>query len=189
MAMRAFQALRYALVLAAFALASGAQAAPIHPIIYDPPDGNGTVDANGCESVECVITVLTTDVVDTFENTWHLPSPVDGLAAGFEEGGDLSAIEVTMLLDLVSGTGCGDGCGSSEFTAFASLVSLQGACDTAQFQLFADGTTRLTNSCNVFNEGTYAIGAPLPAPEPGSLALIVGGVAAAWAVRRRKPAA
>jgi len=189
MATRVFQALRYALVLAAFAVAGGAQAAPIHPIIYDPPDGTGTVDANGCESVECVITVLTTDVVDTFANTWHLPGPVNGLAAGFDEDGNLNAIEVTMLLDLVSGSGCGDGCGSSDLTAFASFVSLQSGCDTAQFQLFFDGTTQLTNSCNVFNQGTYAIGPPLATPEPGSLALIVGGATALWAVRRRKQAA
>ena len=188
MAMRVFQALRYALVLAAFALAGGAQAAPIHPITYDPPDGTGTVDANGCETVECVITVLTTDVVDTFANTWHLPGPVNGLAAGFDEDGNLSTMEVTMLLDLVSGSGCGDGCGSSDLT-FAAFVSLQDGCDTAQFQLFADGTTQLSNSCNVFNQGTYAVGLPLPTPEPGSLALIGAGIAAAWAVRRRKRAA
>jgi len=73
--------------------------------------------------------------------------------------------------------------------AFGPVTSQQVGCDTALFQLNLDNSTELQNSCNVFNQGNYIIGPPVATPEPGSLALIIGGVTAVWAVRRRKRAA
>lgn len=192
--MRVFQALRCALVLAAFALAAGAQAAPIHPIAYDPPTGTGSLneeaDCSDPESSTCSIDLLTTLITDSFGNTWQLPAPLINIATNtaFGEGG-LFAIQTPFFsVDLVEGDGCGDGCGSI-LLAFAPIVSQQVGCETANFRLNIDNTTDLVNSCNVENHGIYVIGPPQAAPEPASLALIVGGMTAAWAIRRRRRAA
>lgn len=195
MSMRLFQALRCVLVLAALALAAGTQAAPIHPIAYDPPTGTGTLneedDCSDPESSTCSIDLLTTLITDSFGNTWELPAPLLNIATdtAFGESG-LFAIQTPFFsVSLIAGDGCGDGCGGIGFTAFAPIVSQQVGCETADFRLNIDNTTDLVNGCNVENHGIYVIGPPLPAPEPGSLALIAGGITAAWAVRRRKRAA
>lgn len=190
--MRFSHALRCAIVATAFAVAGGSvQAAPIHPIAYDPPTGSGTLDSNGCnlDSDGCTIDLLTTIITDSFGNTWRLPGPLFDIATGvgFDEGGNLDAIQTPFFtVELTEGTGCGDGCGSSDFVAFAITSQQLIGCETASFRLNLDNTTDLVNECNVENHGIYIIGAPLA--EPASLGLIFGGVAAAWVARRRKRA-
>jgi hypothetical protein len=188
--MRVWLALRCAIVATALAMAgSGVQAAPIHPISYDPPTGNGTLDSHGCtvESDGCTIDLLTTLITDSFENSWQLPAPLFDISQGegFGEGGELESIQTPFFtVNLVSG----DGTGASTDSFVAAFVSQQSECSTAQFRLNIDNSTELFNQCGVDNQGTYVIGAPLAAPEPISLSLILGGATAAWLVRRRKRA-
>jgi len=188
MAMKAGQAVRCAIVAAAFALGGGAvQAGVIHPIIYDPPNGSGSLqegdDCTAPSSESCTIDLLTTLVTDSFLNTWELPAPLFDIATGFSFEGGLVAIQTPFFtVNLVSGDGSG-----SILTFLAAPVSSEVACPTAQLRLNINNTTDLLNDCNVENHGFYEI---LPAvPEPGSMALILGGAGAAWLVRRRKRAA
>jgi hypothetical protein len=174
MVTRAGQALRCVLLAAAFALAGGGvQAAPIHPIVYDPPTGTGSVDE--CFFTEgCSIVLLTTDVTDSQETRWTLLEPVFATDATFV-GGQLFAIQTPFFtVDIVG------------FTDFApSLATAAQVCGTADMRLNLDRTTDLVNQCGLDDHGVYRI----LVPEPGSMALILGGAAAAWLARRRKRAA
>jgi hypothetical protein len=185
MANRLWLSVRGAALVAAVAFFSGAAQAIVYPITYDPPTGLGTVQVRdeAClvDDVRCVLDLLTTDLVDSDGNEWLLPSPALDVAdpegsiiVDFETRQLVAFDSVGITLILVSSPGL----------EVASFGPAEEPC-TATLRLFSDNSTSLTTCFGLTNTGIYVVG-PALAPEPASLALIVVGVAAAWAARRRR---
>jgi len=191
MANRTWRTVSGAVLAAAVALISYAAQAIVYPIKYDPPTGPGTVQVRNeaCLSdsdIRCLLDLLTTDVLDSVSDEWLLPSPFVDVAD--PEGSIVVDLEshrlvafdsLPITLTLVS---------SGDFAVTESLASsgpVDGDCTTATLLLFSNNTTSLV-SCSVDDRGVYNLGAALAAPEPASLALMLGGAGAAWLARRRK---
>ncbi len=177
MANRTWRTVRGAVLAAAVGVISTVAQAIIYPVHYDPPTGPGAVRVNNdiCLSdsdIRCLLDLLTTDVVDSIGDEWLLPSPF--LDVADPEGAIVVDFETHRLIAFDSRP------------VTLTLVSSDGQCGTtATLRLFSDNTTSLV-SCSVDDRGVYVIDAALPAPEPASLALVLGGAGAAWLARRRK---
>jgi hypothetical protein len=194
MANRTWRTVRGAVLAVVVALIGNVAQAIIYPIRYDPPTGPGTVQVRNeaClsdDDIRCVLDLLTTDLEDSNGDEWSLLSPF--LDVADPEGSIIVDFESHRLVAFdsrpVELTFVGGGDEFVETISFASLSVDADNCSTSTLRLFSDGTTSL-DGCSVADRGVYAIG-PALAPEPASLALVLGGAGAAWLARRRKPRA
>jgi hypothetical protein len=168
---------------------TGAQARQ-YGVVFDPFTGTALLDYNCPEG--CVIDLLNADIVSTvFPGSW-VSGPQYDIATGImsSEGGDLIAFDSIPLLlsppltDLIFGSDARLIFASdSPPCTTPSLKFTENPSEDASGFRGHEAQLVCGDSLTVYDTATYGLTA---VPEPGTLALILGGAGVAWLTRRRK---
>jgi len=171
----------------ALALAGGAQGAVLYDVNYDPVGffGNGSLDVadsclalgDGLHNVEdadgCFIDVVDMFTHDSGGGNWNA------------DGGSFSVFELLdhNLIGIQGGVTMFFGHFDPDDFRLANSIQSVGCGDTSSLNFSTDGNVVRFQGCGGPDGGVYTL---TQVPEPASMGLTLGALAAAWFARRRR---